>query len=183
MALVPAWFKRRQNNDERACDDWSLAARAARSNPALTELYSRHADRTYRMAYGLLGDTQAAEDATQESFLRLTRAAPRHQNAAFTTWFSAIVLNVCRELRRQRPPLVSSLEETPVTAADAAERGRSLAELIRALAELPARQREVVVLRYLEGFTAPETAALLDCEVGTVKTHLHRATQKLRCQL
>ena len=60
------------------------------------------------------------------------------------------------------------------------ERLDRLKDLGRVLATLPIRQREVVVLRFLEGFDTAETAEILGCREGTVKAHLHRATLKLK---
>lgn len=63
------------------------------------------------------------------------------------------------------------------------ERFDNLSDLARALSHLPLRQREVVVLRFLEGFNMSETSMILGCREGTVKAHLSRATQSLRRKL
>lgn len=167
-------------------DDWGLLARAPDDGCALATLFARHKDYIYRVAWGLLNDDSAAEDVVQEVFLRLQagrlKATPR---AKFTTWLYRVAINTAREQARSRRRFLSdtsaveALMAMPDGSADPA-RFDTLADLGRSLATLPLRQREVVLLRFLEGFDTAETAEILGCREGTVKAHLHRATQKLK---
>jgi len=161
--------------------------RAARRQPAaLDVLFRRHRDYVFRLAWGFTGDGDLAGDVVQEVFLRLIAPSLRWRpRAAFRSWLYRVVLNVSREQRR--------IGARELTGSGAALEGRSdelsaeeeqrLAELGRLLGSLPDRQREVVVLRLIEGMTTRETADVMRCREGTVKAHLHRAIAALRKRL
>lgn len=167
-------------------NDWDLFAIASESDGALDALFQRHRHYVFRVAWGLLGEDAAAEDVVQEVFLRMRtgrlKARPR---ARFTTWLYKVAVNAAREQARKRRRMwgdsaaADALAETADEGADPA-RLETLRDLGQALATLPLRQREVVVLRHLEGFDTAETAEILGCRAGTVKAHLNRATLKLR---
>lgn len=167
-------------------DDWQLMARAEGDADALAQLFERHRHFVYRLAWGLLNENQAADDVVQEVFARIAagrlRAKPR---ARFTTWLYGVAINTAREQARARRRMwgdadaAATLSKSADPAADP-DRRETLKDLQRALVTLPLRQREVVVLRLLEGFDTAETAAIIGCREGTVKAHLHRATQTLR---
>ena len=164
-------------------DDWQLLSRASESRGALGTLFQRHKDYVFRVAWGCLGSREAADDTVQEVFLRLGDRRLRFEpRARFRTWLYKVALNTAREIRRKRSREVSMtdqqmpIEEPTTEAAGEAE----LAALKRALDKLPARQREVVVLRFLEQLSTAETARVLGCREGTVKAHLHRAVHALR---
>ena len=169
--------------------DWDLFTQARDQRGALVELFSRHRHFVYRVAWGLLTEDQAADDVVQDVFLKLQtgrlKAAPR---AKFTTWLYRVAVNTAREHARSRrkwwgdASAADVLTSTPDPTAETA-RLDALRDLGQALATLPQRQREVVVLRFLEGFDTAETADILGCRPGTVKAHLHRATLSLRDHL
>ncbi|MEX3015302.1 RNA polymerase sigma factor [Gymnodinialimonas hymeniacidonis] len=168
--------------------DWGLMARASQDQLALSQLYDRHRHYVFRLAWGILGEDAAADDVVQEVFLRLhdgrLKAQPR---AKFTTWLYGVVLNIAREQARRRRRFWGAAQADEVLsthADDQADPARldRLRDLGRALATLPIRQREVVLLRFLEGFDTAETAEILGCRQGTVKAHLHRATRKLQTE-
>ena len=169
-------------------DDWALLARACHDRRALHTLFERHKDYVYRLACGLLLDQSLADDVVQSVFLRLQEKAFILQpKAKFTTWLYQVALNVSRETgrRHRRLPVAACVE-----AAEAAEYDEPAADdlsdevidfhdLQKALAHIPQRQREVFVLRYLEGFSTRETAQIVACSEGTVKTHLSRAVARI----
>ncbi|MEL6477501.1 MAG: sigma-70 family RNA polymerase sigma factor [Pseudomonadota bacterium] len=166
--------------------DWELFAAAPSNHMALSQLFERHRHYVFRVAWALLGEDAAAEDAVQEVFLRLQSGRLRARpEAKFTTWLYRVALNIARELARKRRRMWGQADATevlgsvPDATSDPARVDR-LNDLARSLALLPLRQREVVVLRLLEGFDTSETAEILGCREGTVKAHLHRATLKLR---
>ena len=140
----------------------------------------------------LLADRAEAEDVAQEAMLRLWRIAPdwRQGEAKVATWLYRVVTNLCTDRLRVRQRRKSTtLDDVPDIddgrpAADAqmidADR---MAALNAALASLPDRQREAVVLRHIEGFTNPEIAAVMDCPVTTVKALINRAYSSLRKSL
>lgn len=167
-------------------DDWALFALAARDHAALAELFERHRHYVFRLAWGLLNDESTAEDVVQEVFIKLgsgrLRAQPR---AKFTTWLYQVSLYTSREQQRKlrktwEDVLGQDAMERQIEHRTAASRVDDLADLGRALALLPVRQREVVVLRFLEGFDTRQTAEIVGCREGTVKAHLHKATRTLR---
>lgn len=167
-------------------EDWQLFARAAGDHQALAQLFKRHKDYIYRLAWGLLYDPDAAHDVVQEVFFKLgsgrLKAKPKAQ---FTTWLYQVALNLSREQQRKMRKswgddnALRYLADQPDKRADMG-RVESLNDLEKALRALSGRQREVVVLRYLEGFSTRETAEIMVCREGTVKAHLHKATEKLR---
>ena len=161
-------------------DDWRLLS-CVRDNPAaLGTLFERHKDYVFRLAWGVLGNRVDAEDTVQQVFSKLAeprlRWAPR---AKFRTWLYRVAINTAREIGRQHmrsERLAGALRaQTQTVVEDAAIAVR--------MEELPERQREVVVLRFLEGFSTTETAKILGTREGTVKTHLHRATRRLQSLL
>jgi RNA polymerase sigma-70 factor (sigma-E family) len=151
------------------------------ASPAVSALYADHALGLTRLAFLMLGDRQAAEDVVQDAFVGLYRAwdrMPSHTHAL--AYVRASVVNGSRSvLRRARRvpvlldmPDVSSAETTVL----AAERQR---ETVAALRRLPARQREVVVLRYFAGLPVSETALAMGVSDGTVKSTTARALAAL----
>lgn len=169
-----------------AVHDWTLPARASSDRTALAMLFERHRHFVYRAAWGILSEDQAADDVVQEVFLRMQagrlKATPQ---AKFTTWLYKVVVNTAREAARGRRRMWGDAQATLAlehTADQSADPGRveTREDLALVLAALPIRQREVVILRFLEGFDTQETAEILGCRAGTVKAHLHRATLKLR---
>ena len=142
--------------------DWQLLKAAKRDSSALTELFLRHKDYVYRLSWGFIGERASAEDAVQEVFIRLPQLRVGwRMSAKFTTWLYKVTLNVCRELMRKRRP--DSESYSPAAQVDDPERGVVLSQLTGALQRLPERQREVVVLRMLEGLSTkgPDVNTLL----------------------
>ncbi len=170
-------------------DDWDLLAQAPTDGFAMARLFDKHRHYVFRVAWGILNEDAAAEDVVQDVFLKMQagrlKAKPR---ARFTTWLFQVAINTAREQARKRRRAWGDAAAIDVLAvmedgnADPARLDR-LKDLGRSLATLPLRQREVVVLRFLEGFDTAETAEILGCREGTVKAHLHRATLKLRDEL
>jgi len=167
-------------------NDWDLLTLAPNDRCAVVQLFERHRHYVYRIAWGLLNDDHAADDVVQDVFLKMQsgRVKARRQ-AKFTTWLYQVALNTAREQARKRRKFwgdaaaADALKAVPDGQADPVRIDR-LMDLGQALAVLPIRQREVVLLRFFEGFDTAETAEILGCRTGTVKAHLHRATLKLR---
>lgn len=130
----------------------------------------------YRVAYGVLGDRQAAEDVVQETlvraYLRWRRIREFH-----TAWARRVAVNLSIDVLRRS--VRSADRGTAVLPDHVAER----LDLQEALLNLSKRQREVVVLRYWLGHTEQEVSDLLGCSIGTVKTHAHRGLASLRATL
>jgi RNA polymerase sigma-70 factor (sigma-E family) len=136
----------------------------------------------YRVAYRLLGDRADAEDVAQEACARAySRWSSVRDHAE--PWCVRVASNLAldrlrgrsRSLRRDTA-LANVGDVTPAFSGVSADR----VDLVKALAALPRRQRETVVLRYLGDLTEAQTADVLGCSVGSVKTHSSRGLAKLR---
>ena len=157
------------------------STRDAEFREAFPGLYGR----AYQAAFRLLGDRTSAEDVAQEALTRAyvhwPRLDERREGWVVTTTVNIVIDNYRRERRRHvrvhRAPVLPS-EGRPFDR-DEAQR----LDLQRLLATLPARQRQVAVLRYLEDRTEREVATLLGLSIGTVKRHAARAAEALRRSL
>ncbi|MCX5660374.1 MAG: sigma-70 family RNA polymerase sigma factor [Planctomycetota bacterium] len=175
-----------------------LAAARRGDRAAQAALLARLQDVWFRFCFAMLDDADLARDATQETALRFLQRLPTFAGqSSLQTWSLGIALNACREARRKRwsfPRLVGRLRMTRESSAGVRDSGRAgeppadaglamreeqarLRELVR---ELPRRQREAVVLRYLEEMSVAEVAEAMGCAVGTVKATLAQALENLR---
>jgi len=161
---------------------------------AFAALVARYTAPIFNLAFRLTDDRAEAENATQETFLRVYSALPRSRtDLAFKPWLFQIAVNLCRDLaRKKRPAAFADLaqedesspeeaieDETPLPLAQV--EGRELEKaLTRAVADLPEIYRAVVTLRYTEELSYEEIAAVLQLPVNTVRTHLFRAKAMLR---
>lgn len=171
-------------------DDEFALLRQARIEPAsLAAFVAQHQDRVARLVYRLLGGHGEAEDVVQDVFLAALRKLPEFRGEArFSTWLTAIAVNICRSRRRARwlrwRPLSAVAANAGQAPALPAEQGavsaERLAQVRAAVRELPAKYREVIVLRYLEDLPAAEVAAVLGLTTNTVAVRLNRARAKLR---
>jgi len=132
----------------------------------------------YRVAYRLLGSRPDAEDVAQEALARALvrwRGIDDHAEPWVARVAANLALDVLRR-RRRRPTVVDAAERPAPAGPSSIDR----LELVRLLEELPRRQREVVVLRYLADLSEAATAEELGTSVGTVKQHAHRGLAALR---
>ena len=148
----------------------------------LADLYDKHGARLYRYALLILADAGAAEDAVQEAFCELSRAAARDTALLNAAYVTTIVRNECystlRKRRRERPGDHPLLE--PVAGgADADER----LILEAALRQLPAEQREVIYLKVFEGMTFQEIGERCGCGLNTAASRYRYALGALRATL
>jgi RNA polymerase sigma-70 factor, ECF subfamily len=165
-----------------------LAAAQAGDERAFRRLVEpyRHALEVH--CYRMLGSLPDAEDLAQETLLRAWRALGRFEpRAQFQTWLYRIATNACLdelERRPRRPELIDPFPDRPVgdgeaTVYDPAARyaireGMELA-LVRAIQQLPGRQRPVLIFRDVLGWTAPEVAEVLESTVASINSALQRA--------
>ncbi len=173
-----------------------LLLKAARGDEAaFLLLYERHRTPVFRFACRMLGQPQQAEDVTQECFLSILRRpeAFRAERASLRTYLCAIARHLAlKQLRKRGQETV--MDEPPVDA-DAATRANAPdplrsaiegeeAEAVRqAVLELPPLQREAVVLFEYQEMSLAEIATVCEVDVGTVKSRLHRARERLRRRL
>ena len=144
---------------------------------SFTEAYDALFDDAYRAALRVLGDRARAQELAQETMVRAyvhwPKLRTRPEGWVVTTAFR-LAIDVWRRQQRapepERPGAPGELDAVAVQRVD----------LVRGLASLPRRQREVAVLRYLADRSEAETAEMLGCSVGSVKRHASRATAALR---
>jgi len=143
----------------------------------------------YRVAYRMLGDRAEAEDLAQEAMLRLWKIAPdwRTGEAKVSTWLYRVVTNLATDrLRRRRGVGLDEAPEIEDESASALEQMMTadrLAALQAALDQLPARQRQAIVLRHLEGLSNPEIAAAMEIGVEAVESLTARGKRALAALL
>jgi RNA polymerase sigma-70 factor (ECF subfamily) len=165
----------------RDADIVELIRRGAQTQ-AFELLLERYERRLYRLCLSLLREPAQAEDAVQESFVRIWKALPTYDGrASLSTWSYAITRNRClTALQRRRdeatlsdPEVAMEAEAAAATAVtDPDDRGQLLRELVEGL---PERYRRALTLFYYEERSVPDVAAMLGLPEGTVKTNLFRA--------
>jgi RNA polymerase sigma-70 factor (ECF subfamily) len=177
-------------------DDRSLLAAHVAGDPeAFGTLFGRHRDRLWAVALRTTGDPEEAADALQDALVAAFRRAESFRgDAAVTTWLHRIVVNACLDRLRRRKvrladPLPDDLDDhadrgssaTAVVAdpADVAVDHERRAAVLAALDTLPADQRAALVLVDMQGYSVEETAAILDCAPGTVKSRCSRGRARL----
>jgi RNA polymerase sigma-70 factor (ECF subfamily) len=157
---------------------------------AFLRLYERHRTPVYRFAARMLGSTTLAEDVTQECFLSVIRKPEMYQpeRATLRTYLCAAARHLAfRHLRRQGVEV--SADVMPDDPSEAPGAGEPLQRLMdeeaedavrRAVEALPPLQREALVLFEYEEMNLTDIATVAGCDVGTVKSRLHRARERLR---
>jgi RNA polymerase sigma-70 factor (ECF subfamily) len=165
--------------DVQESSDALLTRLVAQDAAALDDLAAAYGRVLSRTAWCMLADHHAAEAAVQDTLLAAwTGAQAIRPGTALRTWLFAVLMNQCRKQQRswtrwlrQRAGWIHQVPVPP---------DPRLAALQAALAQLSTPVRAVVVLRYLDGHSVQETAHILDCAVGTVKSRCHYALNQLR---
>lgn len=169
--------------------DAALLARVARGEEAAARLLvSAKLPRLLGLAVRMLRDRAEAEDVAQEAFVRAWRQAPRWEpRARLDTWLHTVVLNLCRDrLRRRRevtgeaPPERADPAPDPEATLAETERGALVAQ---AIAALPERQREAILLVHYQELPGAEAAAALGVGVEALESLLARGRRTLRARL
>jgi RNA polymerase sigma-70 factor (ECF subfamily) len=181
---------------ERAEEERELVRQAQKgAEPAFEELVRRHQQRVLALVGGILRRREDAEDVAQQVFMKAYASLKRFdQRAAFSTWLYKITVNECWDYLRKKKvrPLVfeSDLSEEQVSRLDAAASAnrpaqtpaertevRELLEFL--LSRLTDEDRQLLVLKEMEGFSVQELAEILNLNVNTVKVRLFRARSRL----
>src|SRR6266576_1670166 len=168
-------------------DEAVLALVARSDEQALAELYRRFGRLAYGLAFRILRDAALAQDAVQEAFLGIWRAAGRFsaERAKPSTWLLTLVHRravdlVRREQRRRTEPLQPETEQAGAEGADEAELATQRQTIREALRQLPAEQREAIELAYYGGYTQSELAERLGEPLGTIKSRMFTGLARLR---
>jgi len=156
------------------------------ASQVVTELYCRHRLGLVRTALLLVGDRATAEDVVQEAFAGLYQALPRLTDPDRAVgYLRSSVINRCRSVYRARSRALRLYSryreaEPPVWSAESTALAREESRLaLQAVAQLPARAKEVLVLRYLLDLSDAEIAAMLGVSKGTVSSTASRALAAL----
>jgi RNA polymerase sigma factor (sigma-70 family) len=162
---------------------------------AYNTLVLHYQNNVYSVAYRIMGEPDAADDATQEAFISAYKALGRYRGGNFKAWLMRIVTNACYdELRRRKRKPQSSLDEISETyessplfiSKDAPDpediqvRSALVAAIESCLETLPEEQKIAAILRDVEGYDYEEIANIMATSLGTVKSRLSRARTKLR---
>lgn len=167
--------------------DEELVRRVGQGDPAAIQaMVARKLPRMLALAQRMLGDAAEAEDVAQDAMLRAWKQAPRWTpgQAKFDTWLHRVALNLCYDrLRRRRETLTATPPDLP-DPGPAPDRGLLAADVgVRvdaALARLPERQREAIVLCHYQELTNIEAAALMSVSVDALESLLSRGRRALR---
>jgi len=166
-------------------------------------LVDKYQGPAHRLAFSLLGNSEDAKDASQEAFVNAYRSLARFRGrAAFSTWLYRIVVNECKDAQKRsaRQPLVVAsvdqsnghphdetifvdVDDPTANPGDQVETLELSRRLSGTIGSLPMKQRTAFVLHHLHGLTLEEVACVMRCRIGTVKSHVFRATERLRAQL
>ena len=169
--------------------DKLLADRFTRGDAdAFDQLVMLYQERVTRLAYRLLGWQAEVEDVVQDVFYAAFRNAGRFRGgSSLWTWLTVITVNQCRTQQRKRlfrwrlHDAAAGVEREPAPAADEPAIDDETAHEVRAaVAALPAKDREVIVLCYLEHRSVAEIGKLLGTSHNAIEVRLHRARAKLR---
>lgn len=160
---------------------------------AFGTLVQHYMQRAYYTALALVGSADDALDLSQDAFVRAFRAVKQFQpmRGSFFTWYYQILRNLCFNLlrnRARRAQPFSQLDDhrilqMPDSAQDpgaVAEQNELRAHVWHAIAALKEQEREIIVLRDIQGLSYKEIAELLECPIGTVMSRLFNARKQLR---
>lgn len=176
-------------------DELELIAQSQRGDlRAFNQLVLKHQTTVYNLAYRILGDGDAAADATQDAFVSAYKAIGRFRGGSFKAWLLRIVTNACYDqlrIKQRRPTeslddmLVepehdSTLRDESEGPEDFALRQELGGAIQSGLDSLPPDQRVVLILSDIEGMSYEEIADATRISLGTVKSRLSRARSKLR---
>lgn len=146
-------------------------------------LFDRYHTPLYNFYSKLTGDRTLSEDLVQEVFLRILKYRQSYQpGTPFRAWIYQIARNARVDHYRKTPKHITFEPEMApaVMPKDSAQHSEEAEFLHRALMQMPEEKREILILSRFQELRYDEIARLLDCELGTVKTRIHRAIQELR---
>jgi RNA polymerase sigma-70 factor (ECF subfamily) len=154
-----------------------------------SEIYDRYSSRIYNFAFRFLRNSEAAEDATQEVFVKMLKHANQfHGDAKLSTWLFSITANWCRDYLRKADNKTKESDDVLLTLAAPSDQSpeRNLEKredeqrIRKALSALTPEQREAILLSRYQGMSYAEIAQISGCSEGAVKTRVFRAMETLK---
>ncbi len=149
-------------------------------------LFEKHHVSLFNFFMRLTGNRNISEDLVQEVFMRMLKYRVTYQGRSkFTLWMYQIARNAHIDYLRKKKDALPLDEQwsDPITTEDSPEEklegGQEVQLLRQALARLPLKKREVLILSRYQNLKYKEIAELMDCHIGTVKAHVHRAIKEL----
>ncbi len=173
-------------------DDDKLIARAAEGDrEAFGAIYERYVFRVFRHVYYLTSDTHTAEDLTAQTFLNALEAIPRYEmrGVPFLAWLLRIAYNLTVNHKKVRSngnaplPETMEVEGTTYSPEAACEAGADGEQVWAGVRRLKGDQRQVIVMRFLDGLSYPDIAKVLGKSIGAVRVIQYRALCALRHRL
>jgi len=157
---------------------------------AFEQLFYRHQEKVYNVAYRMMGNRQDAEEVTQDVFLRVyQKVSSLKSTSAFSTWLYRITTNMCVDEinRRKKRPVEESFSQSNLDSfcsdfnpEDKVIANEEQALLWEAINSLKAEYRIIIILRDIEGLSYKELKQTLKCSMGRVKSRLHDARRELK---
>lgn len=172
----------------RSRDEHTLVRRVQRGDrEAFAQIYDKYVDRIYRYAYYRVGQVSDAEDITAQVFLKAWQAIGQYRTRGrpFAAWLYRIAHNTIIDrfrTHRSAAPLeqILALADHGDTVEELAEQHLTADGLRQAISQLTGDQQEVLILRFLEGYSAVEAAHIMERSPGAVRTLQHRSLVRLR---
>lgn len=164
------------------------------------ELVDKYQEHSLKLAFSLLGNYEDAKDVSQEAFINAYRSLAHFRGGAkFATWLYRIVVNECKDVykwRARQPVVVATVgepepeldgaclfvdvEDPAASPRDQLENRELGRQLSTAIGKLPMKQRTAFLLHHVHGLPLEEVASVMRCRLGTVKSHVFRATVHLK---
>ncbi len=167
-------------------EDYAFVESAlAGSSEAFKELFTRNVSRVYSLCLRISADKFAAEELTQESFIKAWEKLDTFRfESKFSTWLHSIAVNQSL-MRARADQRTEKFEETGphIKGSHIAGRYDSKIDIENAIQKLPPQARMVLVLHDIEGYKHNEISEMMNIQIGTSKAHLHRARKILREEL
>lgn len=152
---------------------------------AFEQLVREKQNRIYAACLGMMKNPHDAQDAAQETFIKAYRSIGNFRmESSLDTWLTKIAVNTCLDMLKRQKPSVSLDEDIELaaeeTAESAAEKNTRVRAVRQALNELNPELRAALVLRDMDGLSYEEIAQSLDINIGTVRSRISRAREKIK---
>jgi len=170
-------------SDPRVTSHRTLMARFQRmlDAGAFQQLVSDYSGPALGVAQRILSDNVLAEDAVQETFLRIVRCRQQYDpSKPFSFWFYTILRNICRDMLRQRTRHIKAISEIAAESIPAIQKPAHVLEVKDVLQSLPASEQAVLTLRIVHNLSFPDIAVVVGISVEAAKKRAQRGLRTLR---